>query len=75
MFYFSNIKIKICNFDVLKIIFINLGLDWKEGLVIVWGYQGLIVKVVVVIEQSNDYDLGFSWNGQEYELVIDLQYW
>jgi hypothetical protein len=39
------------------------------------GYQGLTAKAAVVIEQSNDYDLGFSWNGQEYELVTDLQYW
>ncbi|NCQ05828.1 MAG: DUF1257 domain-containing protein, partial [Cyanobacteria bacterium] len=24
---------------------------------------------------ENNYDIGFSWNGQEYELVADLQYW
>ena len=29
----------------------------------------------MVIEQDNDYDIGFSWNGKEYELVADLQYW
>ena len=29
----------------------------------------------MVIEQKNGYDLGFSWNGNEYELVADLQFW
>ncbi len=29
----------------------------------------------VVVEQDNNYDFGFSWNGSEYELVADLQYW
>ncbi|MDE5088513.1 MAG: DUF1257 domain-containing protein, partial [Trichodesmium sp. St16_bin2-tuft] len=24
---------------------------------------------------KNGYDLGFSWNGNEYELVADLQFW
>ncbi len=27
------------------------------------------------MEQNNNYDFGFSWNGSEYELVADLQYW
>ncbi|QHV01620.1 DUF1257 domain-containing protein [Synechocystis sp. CACIAM 05] len=75
MSHFSNIKTKIRNLDVLKTTLTNLGLDWKEGPATVRGYQGLTAKAAVVIEQSNNYDLGFSWNGQEYELVTDLQYW
>ncbi len=75
MSHFSNIKTRIRNLDVLKTTLTHLGLDWKEGPATVRGYQGLTAKAAVVIEQSNDYDLGFSWNGQEYELVTDLQYW
>ena len=29
----------------------------------------------LVINQSNGYDIQFCWNGQEYELVIDMSFW
>jgi hypothetical protein len=28
-----------------------------------------------VIETSNDYDVTFTWNGEEYELVFDASFW
>ena len=32
-------------------------------------------KLDIVIPQSNGYDIIFSWNGQEYELVVDMSFW
>ena len=29
----------------------------------------------LVIPQSNGYDIEFSWNGQEYEFVVDMSFW
>lgn len=29
----------------------------------------------LIISQSNGYNLEFSWNGQEYELVADMSFW
>lgn len=29
----------------------------------------------LVVPQSNGYDIEFIWNGQEYELVVDMSYW
>uniref|UniRef100_UPI004056F6D5 DUF1257 domain-containing protein n=1 Tax=Candidatus Electrothrix sp. TaxID=2170559 RepID=UPI004056F6D5 len=29
----------------------------------------------LIIPQSNGYDIEFSWNGEEYELVVDLSFW
>ena len=29
----------------------------------------------LVIAQPNGYDITFCWNGQEYELVVDMSYW
>ena len=29
----------------------------------------------LVIPQTNGYDIKFSWNGQEYELVVDMSFW
>ena len=31
--------------------------------------------VNLVIPQSNGYDIEFAWNGQEYELVVDMSFW
>jgi hypothetical protein len=75
MSHFSNIKTKIRNLTALKTSLTNLGIDWKEGPRAVRGYQGQTLTAEVVVEQANNYDIGFSWNGQEYELVADLQYW
>ena len=75
MSHFSNIKTKIRNLNSLKAALNDLKVDWKNGPGIVRGYQGQTHKADVVVEQQNNYDFGFSWNGSEYELVADLQYW
>ena len=75
MSHFSSIKTQIRNLDSLTVSLNNLGIDWKQGPSTVRGYQGKTTQAEVVIEQENNYDIGFSWNGTEYELVADLQYW
>jgi len=75
MSHFSNIKTKIRNLDSLKAALKDLNIDWKNGPGIVRGYQDKTYKADIIVEQSNNYDFGFSWNGSEYELVADLQYW
>ncbi|MGF1539270.1 MAG: DUF1257 domain-containing protein [Pleurocapsa sp.] len=75
MSHFSNIKTKIRNLDSLKAALNDVGVDWKSGPREVRGYQGNTLQAELVVEQSNNYDIGFSWNGNEYELVADLQYW
>ncbi len=34
-----------------------------------------LTKTNLVIPQSNGYDIEFCWNGQEYELVVDMSFW
>ncbi len=75
MSHFSNIKTKIRNLDFLKAALNDLDVDWKDGPAVVRGYQDQIHQADLVVEQNNNYDFGFSWNGSEYELVADLQYW
>jgi hypothetical protein len=75
MSHFSNIKTKIRNLTSLKAALQGMDIEWKEGPSPVRGYQGQTQTAAVVIEQPNAYDIGFSWNGQEYEMVADLQYW
>ncbi len=75
MSHFSNIKTQIRHLESLQAALTDLGIDWKPGPTPVRGYQGATCEAAVAIEQDNDYDLGFSWNGREYEMVTDLQYW
>jgi hypothetical protein len=32
-------------------------------------------NVHLVIPQSNGYDVKFIWNGEEYELLVDMSFW
>jgi hypothetical protein len=75
MSHFSQIKTQIRNLDSLKDALSDLEIDWKSGPHKVRGYRGQTQDAEVAIEQENGYDVGFKWNGQEYELVADLQYW
>lgn len=75
MSHFSQIKTKIRNLDALKSALTDLKVDWKPGPQPVRGYQQQVRTADVVVEQDNGYDLGFSWNGKEYELVTDLDFW
>lgn len=75
MSHFSTVKTQIRNLESLQSALQDLGVEWKAGPHPVRGYQGQARSAEVVIEQTNGYDIGFSWNGAEYELVADLQYW
>ena len=75
MSHFSQIKTQIRNLKSLQSALTDLGIDWKSGPTEVRGYRGQTSTAEVVVEQNNGYDLGFAWNGNEYELVADLQFW
>ncbi|MBD2020189.1 DUF1257 domain-containing protein [Leptolyngbya sp. FACHB-36] len=75
MSHFSQIKTQIRKLSSLQAALTDLGIDWKAGPQPVRGYRGQTRTAEVTIEQDNGYDVGFSWNGNEYELVADLQYW
>lgn len=75
MSHFSQIKTQIRNLESLQDALSDLGIDWKPGPRQVRGYRGQTHDAEITIEQDNGYDIGFRWNGKEYELVADLQYW
>lgn len=75
MSHFSQIKTKIRSLPALESALTDLGLDWKSGPQPVIGYRGQTQTAALVVEQDNGYGVGFSWNGQEYELVTDLDFW
>lgn len=75
MSHFSQIKTQIRDLASLQAALTDLEINWKPGPQPVRGYQGQTYKAEIVIEQDNGYDLGFSRNNDQYELVADLQYW
>lgn len=75
MSHFSQIKTQIRNLPALESALTDLEVTWKSGPQKVRGYRGQNRTAELVVEQNNGYDLGFSWNGNEYELVADLDFW
>lgn len=75
MSHFSQIKTQLRNLTSLQAALTDLGMEWKAGPATVRGYQGQTETADLAIEQPNGYDIGFAWNGQEYALVTDMQFW
>ncbi len=75
MSHFSQIKTQIRNRQYLEQALTELGIAWTPGPAPVRGYRGQTETADLVIAQTNGFDLGFSWYGEAYELVADLQYW
>lgn len=75
MSHFTKIKTKLYNLDTLKKSLTDLKLEWTTEGNVIRGYQGQEHNVEIGIPQKNGYDIGFRWNGVEYDLVADLMYW
>jgi hypothetical protein len=75
MSHFSKIKTKIYNLDILKKSLSDLDITYVNQAKEIRGYQGSTHKVDLIILGQDKYDVGFKWNGTEYELVTDLMFW
>ncbi len=75
MSHFSQIKTQIRNLVSLEAALKDLGILYQTTSTSIQGYRGQTHEAQVAIAQENGYDIGFRWNGTEYELVADLQYW
>ena len=42
---------------------------------IIEGHSSQPYNTNLVISQLNGYDIEFCWNGQEYELIVDMSFW
>ena len=75
MSHFSKIKTKLYDRNILKKSLSDLKLEWTEQNQQIFGYQKQTHDAEIIVKQSNNYDIGFKWNGVEYELVTDLMFW
>jgi hypothetical protein len=75
MSHFSKIKTSLKDLNLLQKSLDDLGVAWDASLHTVKGYKDQNHFANLVITQTNNYDIGFTWNGMEYQLVADLQFW
>jgi hypothetical protein len=75
MSHFSKIKTALKDLDLLTKSLDDLGVQWDSTLTQIKGYKKQNHFANLVIQQNNGYDIGFSWNGIEYQLIADLQFW
>ena len=73
MSHFTHIKTRFQNLFYLEKALNRLNIVHKQEQVISQNSDSSHVNLV--IPQSNNYDVQFCWNGQEYELVADMSFW
>ena len=75
MSHFSKVSTKLYDRKTLEKTLLDLNLNWVPSETNIRGYKGQVEKAEIVIRQNNNYDIGFRWNGKEYELTADLMFW
>ena len=75
MSHFTKIKTKLYDRATIEKSLSDLNIEWESGLKQINGYNNQKHEAEIIIRQKNDHDIGFKWNGTEYELVTDLMFW
>ena len=75
MSHFTNLKTSFKNLLHLENALNKLEIPYKREKKEIEGNNSKLYNVNLVIPQSNNYDITFNWNGEEYELVLDASFW
>lgn len=75
MSHFTHMKTRFQNLFYLEKALNRLNIVHKQEKKITNNSDSKSYNINLVIPQSNGYDIEFSWNGQEYELVADMSFW
>lgn len=75
MSHFTHIKTRFQNLFYLEKALGRLSIGYKQSKKFNNSFDSTLYNVNLVISQLNGYDMEFSWNGQEYELVADISFW
>jgi hypothetical protein len=73
MSHFTHIKTRFQNLFYLEKALNRLGINYKQEKKI--NTDSNLYNLNLVIPQSNGYDIKFSFNSQEYELIADISFW
>lgn len=75
MSHFTNLKTSFKNLVHLENALNKLEIPYKREKKAIDANNSKHHNVNLVIQQSNNYDITFNWNGEEYELVLDASFW
>lgn len=75
MSHFTNLKTSFKNLLHLENALNKLEITYKREKKVIEGNNSKLYNINLVIPQSNNYDITFNWNGEEYELVLDASFW
>lgn len=73
MSHFTHMKTRFQNLFYLEKALNRLNILHKQQHITVSDLN--LSKTNLIISQSNGYNIEFCWNGQEYELVVDMSFW
>ena len=69
MSHFTSIKTKLYDRETIEKSLSDLNIKWETEINKVRAYNNQEELAEIVIKQKNNHDIGFKWNGKEYELV------
>ena len=75
MSHFTNLKTSFKNLLHLENALNKLNSVYKREKKLIESNTSKLCNINLVIPQSNNYDIIFNWNGEEYELVLDTSFW
>ena len=75
MSHFTKIKTKLYDRLTIEKSLSDLNIQWESNAEKIRGYKDQEHLADIVIRQSNNHDIVFKWNNNEYELVTDLMFW
>lgn len=75
MSHFTYIKTRFQNLFYLEKALNRLNISHKQEKKIINNFNSKCYSINLVIPQSNDHNIEFSWDGEEYELITDMSFW
>jgi len=75
MSHFTHMKTRFQNLFYLEKALNRLNIVHKQQKNHITNSNSKSYHINLLIPQSNGYDIEFCWNGQEYELVVDMSFW
>jgi len=75
MSHFTNLKTSFKNLLHLENALNKLAISYRREKKVLGNNNSKVYNINLIIPQSNDYDIMFNWNGEEYELVLDASFW
>lgn len=75
MSHFTHMKTRFQNLSYLEKALNRLNIVYKQQEKIYNKSDQELYNTNLIIPQSNGQDIQFSWNGQEYELIVDISFW